>query len=163
VNRAVHRFVLRLFGLIPWPIQRALIGVVKPNYVAGASAVVTDEAGRILLVRHSYKDGWSTPGGFLNRRELPTEGLVREVWEEVGLRVTPFDEPVVVLRTEDRIVEFVQQVRLIDEAAGAHPRSVSAEIDAVQWFEPDELPELAKVTREALEALAAAKTRRDQA
>jgi ADP-ribose pyrophosphatase YjhB (NUDIX family) len=162
VKRSLHRFVLRVFGIVPWPLQRFLIGRVKAAYVAGASAVVTSASGQILLVRHSYKAGWSTPGGFLNRGEQAADAVVREVWEELGLRVSPFDEPVVVLRSHDRIVEFVQQVRLIDEAAGARVKSMSAEIDDARWFDPHDLPELAKVTRRALEELDAVRERRNQ-
>lgn len=162
MKRSLHRFALRLFGLIPWPVQRVLIGVVKTNYVAGSSAVVMDGAGRILLVRHSYRQGWSTPGGFLNRGEQAADAVVREVWEEVGLRVAAYDEQVVVLRTDDRIVEFVQRLRLVDEATAADVRAVSAEIDEVRWFALDALPELATVTQRVLDALDGASARRAQ-
>lgn len=53
------------------------------------SGVVFDDAGRILLVRHREGGTWSTPGGAIEPEELPSDALVREVWEESGLHVKP--------------------------------------------------------------------------
>lgn len=42
--------------------------------------------GKILLVRQSYGGGgWTYPGGFLNKNEVPETGLRREAYEETGL------------------------------------------------------------------------------
>lgn len=42
--------------------------------------------GKILVVRQSYGGGgWTYPGGFLNKSEVPEIGLRREAYEEVGL------------------------------------------------------------------------------
>ena len=51
----------------------------------GVSALVDDEAGRILLVRHSYQKGWHLPGGGVGPAEPPAEAILRELKEEVGL------------------------------------------------------------------------------
>jgi 8-oxo-dGTP pyrophosphatase MutT (NUDIX family) len=51
----------------------------------GVSALVMDEAGRVLLVRHSYNPGWRLPGGGVGRGEPPAEAVLRELGEEVGL------------------------------------------------------------------------------
>ena len=53
------------------------------------SGIVFDEQGRILLVRHRDGGLWSVPGGAVEPEELPSDGLVREVWEESGLHVRP--------------------------------------------------------------------------
>jgi 8-oxo-dGTP pyrophosphatase MutT (NUDIX family) len=53
------------------------------------SGIVFDEQGRILLVRHRDGGLWSVPGGAVEPEELPSDGLVREVWEESGLYVKP--------------------------------------------------------------------------
>jgi 8-oxo-dGTP pyrophosphatase MutT (NUDIX family) len=51
----------------------------------GVSALVMDEAGRVLLVRHSYNPGWRLPGGGVGRGEPPADAVLRELSEEVGL------------------------------------------------------------------------------
>ncbi|MCC6765781.1 MAG: NUDIX domain-containing protein [Deltaproteobacteria bacterium] len=53
------------------------------------TAVVFDEAGRVLLARHANGDVWGTPGGAVDPDEPPQDAVVREVWEELGLLVEP--------------------------------------------------------------------------
>jgi 8-oxo-dGTP pyrophosphatase MutT (NUDIX family) len=50
----------------------------------GAVAIV-EQAGRIVLVRHSYKSGWLFPGGAVERGEPPADAVIRELQEEIGL------------------------------------------------------------------------------
>jgi ADP-ribose pyrophosphatase YjhB (NUDIX family) len=40
--------------------------------------------GKVVLVRHTYMDGWHFPGGSLNRWETPLEAAAREAREETG-------------------------------------------------------------------------------
>ena len=42
--------------------------------------------GRVLLVRERSDRKWSLPGGFADVTESPAEAVVREVWEEAGVR-----------------------------------------------------------------------------
>ena len=51
----------------------------------GVAALVTDDQGRVLLVRHSYSPGWRLPGGGVGRGEPPAHTILRELREEVGL------------------------------------------------------------------------------
>jgi 8-oxo-dGTP pyrophosphatase MutT (NUDIX family) len=53
------------------------------------AALIFDERGRVLLARHSNGGVWSTPGGAIDPDEGPQDAVVREVWEELGLRVEP--------------------------------------------------------------------------
>jgi 8-oxo-dGTP pyrophosphatase MutT (NUDIX family) len=54
----------------------------------GVAAVIRDATGRILLQKRT--DGlWSLPAGAIDPGEAPAQALVREVWEETGLRVRP--------------------------------------------------------------------------
>ena len=45
--------------------------------------------GRILLVQERIDQRWAMPGGWADIGDSPSEVVVREVWEETGLHVTP--------------------------------------------------------------------------
>jgi len=57
--------------------------VAQPRTAAGV--LFFDEAGRVLLVKPTYKPGWEIPGGYLHPGETPTEAAAREVKEELGI------------------------------------------------------------------------------
>jgi 8-oxo-dGTP pyrophosphatase MutT (NUDIX family) len=60
----------------------------KPNsLVVAASAVVTDDDGRILLQRRTDNDLWALPGGGMDMTDSLPGTAVREVKEETGLDV----------------------------------------------------------------------------
>ena len=51
------------------------------------SAVVRDDAGRLLLQLHAETDAWGLPGGAVEPEEHPVDAIVREVREETGLEI----------------------------------------------------------------------------
>jgi 8-oxo-dGTP diphosphatase len=58
--------------------------------VIGVSAIVFDDAGRVLVVQRAKPPSeglWSVPGGKLERGETIAEGIAREVKEETGLEI----------------------------------------------------------------------------
>jgi mutator protein MutT len=55
----------------------------------GAAAIIRDDEGRVLLQRRSDNGLWGLPGGAIDPGEYPAQAVVREVWEETGLRVQP--------------------------------------------------------------------------
>ncbi|KJK57929.1 DNA mismatch repair protein MutT [Saccharothrix sp. ST-888] len=60
----------------------------KPNsLVVAASAVVTDDSGRILLQRRGDSGNYALPGGTMDLGESLPQTAVREVREETGLEV----------------------------------------------------------------------------
>jgi DNA polymerase-3 subunit epsilon len=58
-----------------------------PRRVHIAAAIVTDAAGRTLLVRKHGSDVFIQPGGKIERGESAIAALIRELREEVGLEV----------------------------------------------------------------------------
>ncbi|WP_124727100.1 NUDIX hydrolase [Staphylospora marina] len=60
----------------------------KPNsLVPAASAVVTDDQGRIVLHKRSDNHLWSLPGGAMDVGESIEQTIIREVKEETGFDV----------------------------------------------------------------------------
>jgi len=63
-------------------------GVVIPC----VGAVITDDKGRLLLIRRGHEPGaglWSLPGGRIEPGETDAQALVREMREETGLEIEP--------------------------------------------------------------------------
>jgi ADP-ribose pyrophosphatase YjhB (NUDIX family) len=59
-----------------------------PRIPASAGALIRDDDGRILVLKPTYKPGWTIPGGQMEADgESPWEACRREVREETGLEV----------------------------------------------------------------------------
>lgn len=54
----------------------------------GVRACVVDEAGRVLLVRHSYTPGWHFPGGGVEVGQTMRAALAAELREEANVVMT---------------------------------------------------------------------------
>lgn len=53
-----------------------------------AGILLFNSAHKLLIVKPTYKELWSIPGGVINKNESPREAAMREAREELGLRVT---------------------------------------------------------------------------
>ena len=104
------------------------------------------------MVKPVYRQGWSLPGGLIDRGEAAADAAVREVWEELGLRICVEKQPWVVFDSMMRQVEMVFRGELIDEIDLDSVTVRSDELDDAGWFSPDELP---SVERETLNVVAA--------
>lgn len=150
----LHLVLLRVYRRLPTRARVAIAHTIAPGFTVGAICVVERSDGRILLVRHSYRDRWGFPGGLLKRDEEVGAGACREALEEVGLAVELTGEPAVVVAPRPRRVDVVYRARL---AAGVDPdaaRPTSPEILEVRWAAPDDLPELQHEAAGGLVALA---------
>jgi 8-oxo-dGTP diphosphatase len=66
----------------PWPTGLPAIPV-------SAGALIFDRAGRLLILKPTYKAGWTIPGGVMEMDgESPWGACVREVQEECGIIVS---------------------------------------------------------------------------
>jgi 8-oxo-dGTP diphosphatase len=60
-----------------------------PAVPASAGALIFDHQGRLLILRPTYKSGWTIPGGVMEADgETPWQACQREVSEECGIDVT---------------------------------------------------------------------------
>jgi ADP-ribose pyrophosphatase YjhB (NUDIX family) len=60
-----------------------------PGIPVSAGALIYDRRGRLLILKPTYKSGWTIPGGVMEADgESPWEACQREVREETGLEVS---------------------------------------------------------------------------
>ncbi len=60
-----------------------------PRKRAAATMLITDPAGKVLLVNPTYKAQWELPGGAVEHDESPHTAATREIAEELGIHRTP--------------------------------------------------------------------------
>jgi ADP-ribose pyrophosphatase YjhB (NUDIX family) len=106
----------------------------------GVRGVVFDGENRVLLVKHSYADGWHFPGGGVEAGETLLDALARELHEEASVEVTgPAELHGVFFQTaysnRDHVAVFV--VRQFRRSATRQP---DREIIAHGFFPLDALP-----------------------
>lgn len=113
-----------------------------------ATVLVTDDAGRILMVRNTGYEVWSTLGGMIELQEHPEAAVVREVKEETNLDVA-VTGLITVLGGPECVVEYpngdqVSYVACLYRAKviGGTEQPDQEEICETGWFTPAELAEL---------------------
>lgn len=171
--RRIRRSDERFKAGAPWPMtgdmtwRRRLEPFTRPFFFAasrltrgmtlGVRGLAIDAEGRVLLVEHTYLEGWWLPGGGVDRGETAQQAVIREMREETGLIATAPPRLVSVHANErffrgDHVLVF----RLEGWTMGE--RSSHGEIARIGWFAPDDLPEgTTRATRERLaEALGGA-------
>jgi ADP-ribose pyrophosphatase YjhB (NUDIX family) len=125
---------------IPRFVLRAIVEVAglfggRYRRTEGAHALVTDDEGRILVVRTTYLGpGWSLPGGRVERGETPHAAAIRETREETGIEVR-LDRLVLVEAFRPRSVSFVFTARAVGGALAPQ----FGEIAEAGWLDRAEL------------------------
>lgn len=135
----------RLLGAVwagtPAFVRRWGVRLTQPRFTVTAGAVVCDERGRVLLLRHVFRkgSGWGIPGGFLTPGEQPEEAVRRELREETGLALEEVELAFVRALGRPHQVEIIFRCRMGSSALAG--REESLEIDRAEWFERAALPE----------------------
>ena len=55
----------------------------------GAGCLLFNSEDEILIVKPTYKDYWTLPGGVVEQNESPRDACMREVKEEIGIEIVP--------------------------------------------------------------------------
>ena len=143
----LHKWAGAVWRRLPRQARYIILGLVEPKFLVTAGALVIDDAGRLLLLKHVFHtgSGWGVPGGFIEKGESPDVALARELREEIALQVK--DMRLVYTRTLRR----PQQVELVFACrpAGAIG-ALSQEIERAEWFELDALPAGLSASQRAL-------------
>jgi 8-oxo-dGTP diphosphatase len=123
---------------MPGRLKRWTMSLSNARFAVTAGAVITDDRGRVLLLKHRFRpgSGWGIPGGYIDKGEQPEDALRRELREEAGLEL----EKVAVLTT--RTFKRPQQVEIVFACrAVGDPDQLNYEIQKAEWFSADQLPE----------------------
>jgi ADP-ribose pyrophosphatase YjhB (NUDIX family) len=132
---------------------------IKRGLTLGVRGLVVDAEGRVLLVEHTYLNGWHMPGGGIEHRETAEESLARELVEEAGVKLTGRPKLLSIHSQEAQFPGDHVLLYLVEQwepcASTDH-----GEIARTDWFKPDALPEgVTKATRARIaEALAGAES-----
>ena len=112
----------------------------------GANAIIT-QSGKLLLERRRDSDTWGLVGGGVKKTEEPIDAIVREVREEIGLRIQKdhfrklavYGEPGRVAAYQDGSVwRMVVVVFELELPANAELK-ISAESRELRFFSKEEL------------------------
>ncbi len=60
-----------------------------PKKRIAAMGIIRNDAGKILIVKPTYRDKWLLPGGIVEQNESPWQCCTREILEELGIKVPP--------------------------------------------------------------------------
>jgi 8-oxo-dGTP diphosphatase len=135
--------------------------VPSEHILVAVGAVIEDDEGRILLVKHKKERGgywqgkWICPGGELEFGEEIKEGIKREVKEETNLEI----ELVTPLVPFDRIVKLYERTNLhviyIDYIARLLGGELEVGSDAGEalWVEKENIPKIWQALHEDTQRL----------
>jgi mutator protein MutT len=120
----------------------------------GVVAVI-EEQDRLLVIRRAEGilagGSWCFPGGGVEAGESLADALIREVWEEIGVEITPLREVWEWRRPDGGLVLSWWLARLTQPADF---RPDPAEVAEVRWATPDEIRALTPVLASNLAFLA---------
>jgi 8-oxo-dGTP diphosphatase len=112
----------------------------SPRELTVAAAVIRDIDGRVLLTQRPegrHMGGlWEFPGGKINRGERPTEALIRELDEELGIEIA-VDEPITFAIHEEHDLHILLLFFRAHILAGS-PRG--REGQSLRWVAVSDLP-----------------------
>lgn len=149
-RRAAYTLALGVFRRLPAPLRRQLVRAGTPGFTVGAVCALA-HGEQLLFLRQPHREGWSLPGGLLDRGESAADAVVREVREETGLDVE------VGLPVTTQVNARVRRVDVIYRIDVEDPPQVSpgGEARDARWLHPQEVVDGADApTREILRVLA---------
>jgi 8-oxo-dGTP pyrophosphatase MutT (NUDIX family) len=146
-RRPIYLFALRVFRRLPAPVRRLVVRAGTPSFTVGAVCLL-ERDGRLLMLRQPHREGWSLPGGLLDRGESAAQAVQRELREELGLRIQVGRPVTVVVDAPLRRVDVIYRVQ-VDREVGER---VGGEATSARWLHPEEVDEMDWPTRQILQA-----------
>lgn len=150
LRRRGYTAALLAFRRSPAPVRRALVRAVTPGFTVGAVAAIR-HGDAVLFLRQPHREGWSLPGGLLDRGESAAQAVVREVREETGLRIEVGLPVTCQVNSPLRRVDVIYRLE-VDQRPEVR---VGGEAKGYAWYAFDEIPEADGPTREIVALLKA--------
>ena len=115
----------------------------------GANAIITCN-GKLLLEKRRDCDLWGLVGGGVKRQEMPLDAITREIYEELGLRVSKnsfrklgvYGEPGRIAAYQDGSIWRMVVVVFALELEQEPDIVISAESQDMRFFSKEELKEI---------------------
>ena len=112
----------------------------------GVVGIVINAQGELLVQRSVDNGQWYLPGGGIDPGEEPADAVVREVWEETGIRVIPkhlsgvYTDPMVTYPNGDQVIYIC--LTFVCEPIGGDLSPHDDESLEVGYYPIDHLPDL---------------------
>jgi 8-oxo-dGTP diphosphatase len=125
-----------------WTIVKEILRHLLRRPVVGINAAARTRDGRWLLIRRTDSGEWALPGGTLEWGETLRSGIVRELWEEAGVKDAELGEVIGVYSDPTRDPRFhaVTVVVAATVEPPVAPPSNPAEIAEARLFADADLP-----------------------
>lgn len=108
--------------------------------------VLSEDKKQILMARESVDGKWTLPGGWADVGDTPREAVVKEVWEETGIRA----KPIALLAVFDKRIHphppqpyYIYKLVILCEATSGELKS-GFDMTGAAYFDVDNLPELSE-------------------
>ena len=117
----------------------------RPTPLVSGDAAIINKSGNILLIQRSDNELWAMPGGFFEVGESPSVGVLREAFEETGIKcevrslVGVFDSLFTGLSFPLQLFQMVFLCEPVADENISVPSHKHETLD-IRWFFEDSLP-----------------------
>ena len=134
----LRNLLSKIWQRVPAGLRRWSVRATNTKFTVTAAGIVSNNERQVLLIKHRFRPGagWGIPGGFLEAGEQADSALRREFREEIGLEL----EQLRIFAT--RTFKRQNQIEVVFTAnASGKPQPRSIEVELVDWFSVDSLPD----------------------
>jgi ADP-ribose pyrophosphatase YjhB (NUDIX family) len=112
-----------------------------PKHSVSVAGIVVNDRGQVLVIRRADNGHWEPPGGVLELGESFEHGVIREVHEETGVRVTVDHLTGVYKNLTRGVVALVFRCTPTSEAS-----HITDEATSIQWLDVEQIADLINPT-----------------